>query len=400
MNSKRGSSSIFLMVILAALISIALALIHGVGEESVRSRADGVINLAGDSVMSEFDDYVQKEYGLFLLNGTDRELTEKLRGYVEYAMSDWKGVHLEELRVSGGRFCVVNTELIREQILEHSMLVKTGEVLKRMEEAEQQENSMMKRHLRHGPTIVSLPSGQIPRKSLTALAESIAEKGDQAGEAFATGTEQYLLGSYILTHFNHKNHAVDPEHFFRNEAEYILGGELSDRKNEKRVEMALKAMRFPLNLAHIYSDSEKRAATMGMAQLLTPGAAAAATQAVLAATWAYAEADNDIKLLWQGHRVPVIKDASCWATDLKGAVEGLMGGTAKPPVEKGYRYEQYLQVLLFFQDENIKLARILDLVQINVRKNHDQTFLIQEHAAGIAIEGRVNGVRYGYEKKY
>ena len=48
MNSRRGSSAVFLMVILAALISITLALIYGVREESVRSRVDGIVNLAGD----------------------------------------------------------------------------------------------------------------------------------------------------------------------------------------------------------------------------------------------------------------------------------------------------------------------------------------------------------------
>ena len=45
MNSKRGSSAVFLSVILAALMTITLALIYGVREETIRSRTDSIVNL-------------------------------------------------------------------------------------------------------------------------------------------------------------------------------------------------------------------------------------------------------------------------------------------------------------------------------------------------------------------
>lgn len=79
MNSKRGSSAVFLSVILAALMTITLALIYGVREETIRSRTDSIVNLAGDSILSEFDSYIQEEYGLFLIRGNDQELSGKLR---------------------------------------------------------------------------------------------------------------------------------------------------------------------------------------------------------------------------------------------------------------------------------------------------------------------------------
>ena len=84
MNSKRGSSAVFLSVILAALMTITLALIYGVREETIRSRTDSIVNLAGDSILSEFDSYVQEEYGLFLIRGNDQELSGKLRKYILY----------------------------------------------------------------------------------------------------------------------------------------------------------------------------------------------------------------------------------------------------------------------------------------------------------------------------
>jgi hypothetical protein len=164
--------------------------------------------------------------------------------------------------------------------------------------------------------------------------------------------------------------------------------------------MALKALRTPLNLSYIYSDEEKRTAVMTAAEVLTPGPAAVATQLVLATTWAYAESDNDVELLWKGYKVPIVKDKTSWATDLDKALEGIGDGTIIPSVDKGYDYSQYLSVLLYFQNDNIKIARTLDLIQINMRKNYDEGFLIGEHSVGVNIDVTVDGKRYSYDKKY
>jgi hypothetical protein len=403
MNSKRGSSAVFLMVILAALISITLSLIYGIREECVKSRTDGIMSLAGDSVMSEYNYHIQDEYGLFFLKGNDRQMEEKLMEYVKYSINDMRAVKVESINVSGSRFSAANIDLIKDQILEYMELASAegrSDVRRSDTEKERSDEISENRILKHGPTAVSLPSAAIPDKSLTSTAESAADNIKEIKNVFKKGTDTYMINQYILKHFNNKNKTISHQHFFRNEAEYILGGELSDGKNEKRVDMALKAMRFPLNLAHIYSDPEKRAETFALAEVMTPGAAAPATQAALAATWAYAESDNDVELLWQGYKVPVNKDKTIWAINLDNAVEGLTGGTIKPDANKGYDYNQYLQILLFFKDENVKISRILDLIQINTRMIYDGDFLINEHSVGITIEAEVNGTYYGYEKKY
>jgi len=86
MNNKKGSSAVFIMVILAALITITLTFIYSAREESIKSRVDGIMNLAGDSVMSEFDYNVQKEYGLFMLSLDEETLEKKIKSYVEYSL--------------------------------------------------------------------------------------------------------------------------------------------------------------------------------------------------------------------------------------------------------------------------------------------------------------------------
>ena len=55
LNNKKGASAVFLMMIIATLMSITVALIYGVKEYAIKSSADAIISLAGDSVMSEYD---------------------------------------------------------------------------------------------------------------------------------------------------------------------------------------------------------------------------------------------------------------------------------------------------------------------------------------------------------
>lgn len=404
-RSKKGSSAVFLTVILAALISIVLALIYSVKAETEKSSVDAIINLAGDSVMSEFDRKLQKEYGLFLLKGTDDELSGKLLAYVNYSLDDMNEMEVDLAEVTSAGYSTINISMIKEQISEH-MKIKEAEgmvddLLENDETAQPPgSNNMEDRYLKHGPTIASLPSAVIPKKNLSALAESLANKAKDVEAAFESGSESFLVNKYIFDTFNSSSHISDKNHFFRNEVEYILAGEMTDKKNAKRVEMALKAMRFPINMAHLYADSKKQAALAAAAQALTPGAAAVATQAALASTWAYAESDNDVELLLSGHKVPMVKDSSTWAIDLDSAIEGIFVGIVLPAKEKGYTYNEYLHILLFFQDENVKMARILDLIQINMRAGYDKDFLISEYAAGISVRVKINGRTYFHEKKY
>lgn len=398
--NKCGSSAVFLTLILAALMTVTLTLVYSIREITASNIADEIIELACDSVMSEFDHKVQKEYGLFLIKGTDKELAARINSYIDYSFDDMDNVKKEKVKVTASRYPVSDIDLVKDQILEHVKYMEIHNVFKKMQQSDGKSiNNMTERKLQHGPTITSLPSAQIPEKSLTALAESIGDRTDEFSDVFKEGSEKYMINRYILTCFNSKSNAVNEEHFFKNEIEYILGGKLTDKKNERKIKIALEALRFPANLAHIYQDPKKKAAVIAAAEVLTPGAGTA-TQLALASTWAYAESDNDVKLLWQGHKVPAVKDEATWAVDLDSAVEGLTEGIMTPDIEKGYTYSQYLQILLFFQDENIKITRILDLIQINMRKNCDRRFLIQEYSAGIAASVGVNGRTYSYEKKY
>lgn len=407
--NKQGSSAVFLSLILATVAAITISLVMAARSQAETSIADGALHLGCDSVMSEYNYYVQRDYGLFLLQGTDKQHSRRLRSYVLCTLNSFDDIKTGEIQVNAGRYSAVNTEPVRKQILEY---MKTGGSVSSGAAAGGDNDSaaagegsagpMPGRTLRHGPTITALPSRSVPDKSLAASAQKLGENLKSPDLIFKGGTSRYLLDSYILDIFNSESTVNDENHFFRNEVEYILCGELSDEKNLRKTSRALILLRTGLNLAHIYSDKTKTAAVAAAAEVLTPGVLGTITQAGIAAVWAGAEAVNDVKLLHSGYRVPIIKSSASWAIDLDSLIEGYDADTGMitPSVNEGRLYKDYLRILLFTKNNDITTARILDLIQINMRKNYDGQFLVQECVTGISIDAQINGKSLKYDKRY
>ncbi len=398
MLRKQGSSAVFLAVILSALISITLILVFA-GRSQVRiSIADGALNLASVSLLSEYDYYVQQDYGLFLINGTDSHLSSAVRDYTGLAA-----------KASASRFCVVDTEPMHKQILDYMKSTGAASIVT---DALSKENgtggksgtggSMPDRTLRHGPTITGLPSRAVPDTDIITTGRKLGENLTNPDAIFRTGTSKFIMSEYILQKFNCAETVRAADHFFSSEVEYIICGELSDVKNRRQTDLALEAVRTGLNITHIYSDPEKVSAIATAAETITPGPGALVTQLAIAAAWAAAESINDVKLLHKGYKVPIVKTPASWAIDLASILEGYSGedGCIRPQVNLGRIYDDYLRILLYAKDENIKTARVLDLIQINMRKNHDAYFLIPECATGISIDADINGRKLSYDRIY
>lgn len=397
MINKKGSSAVFLCVIAASIMSISLAFVYAAHSQAVDSYARGAASLGGDSVISEFDDYVLREYGLFLLQGNDSSLSAKFRNYLSYSLDVLNDAEIAECSVSAGRYNVSGLEDIQTQI---NTYMKTVGIADKLGDQDRKSNEMDSHTLRHGPTIVSLPSRQIPEQNLITKAENAISNIKDPEQIIKRSADKYLINEYIMGIFNNDSEARSEEHFFRNEVEYILSGKHSDEANVKKTDLALRAIRFPTNLAHIYSDPEKIEAIAAAAEIITPGLLGTVTQAGIASVWAAAESVNDVRLLHAGYKVPVVKDGASWALDLDGLLNKDTDKLFKPEVNKGRLYDDYLRILLFIEDDNIKTARILDLIQINMRKNHDSAFLIEECCTGISIETEINDRSHRFDKTY
>ena len=162
-----------------------------------------------------------------------------------------------------------------------------------------------------------------------------------------------------------------------------------------------------LNLYYLYTCPQKRDSALALAQTFTPGATAFLTQAAILETWAFVEAYNDVKLLNDGRAVPLLKGDSNWALSLENIfnqdAESLKDEEIRyilPQVIEGEDYENYLRVLLCGVPEETKLLRIMDLIQINMKYNYCDYFLIKDYYCGLNYNLRVNGIEYEFEDSY
>lgn len=179
-----------------------------------------------------------------------------------------------------------------------------------------------------------------------------------------------LFNEYLLEHFGN---ALSPksDHVLQYEIEYILSGKESDTGNLKSTAYKLLALREGANILHIMSDSVKRAEAEGLGALLatlvgTPEAAKAMEEAVIA-VWAFGESMLDLKELFDGKKVPVIKNSSNFKLQLSN-ITNIFSQKYESCSEIGaLDYKGYLRILLLLSSLNKSTVNSMDLIEANMR---------------------------------
>lgn len=409
--NKKGSTSIFLLFILAAMVMLTAAFAYAAKKAAFTSYCDGLLQLAGKSVLSEFDLELKERYGLFAFDRSGQEVTRIVAEDADYALefSDRDG--LKEIQVDFGSQQLGSGMALKEQILAHMRFAMRNHVLdhvlgkqpQREDSEEKVERQERDRTLRNQKIIRSLPSFPL-RDSSPGFAAWIEQVKSQLGDVeaiFDQTKDTYLVDRYILENFkNAQGEAVPYDTFFSNEVEYILEGNYSNKENYSQARKGILLFCSGLNAAHLYLDEEKRTKTLAAAEVLTPGPAAVLTQAAIIGTWSLAEAENDARLLERGRPVALFKDKTTWATELDAVLKELDHGCIDTGSDNGLCYEDYLMVFLHFQNETIKLARVMDLIQINLKGTYERDFLIKTHNGGFQMKAKVNGKERDYGFKY
>ena len=100
--------------------------------------------------------------------------------------------------------------------------------------------------------------------------------------------------------------------------------------------------------------------------LLNPELTEAFKIAILFA-WAYLESIQDLKDLFAGGRVPLMKDDSTWKTSIWGILTPAAATTPRTG-GKGLSYENYLRIFLYMKGGSIKNERLMDVMEMDVRQ--------------------------------
>ena len=184
--------------------------------------------------------------------------------------------------------------------------------------------------------------------------------------------------------------------------EYILEGKESDRENLEKVAEKLLLIREAANCAYLFTDSGRMAQAEAVAAvlslvLLNPELKEL-FKTVLLFAWAYLESVRDLRILFDGGRVPLFKDAESWNTSLSGLLfpEASVGGGGKGG-GKGLLYTEYLQGLLFLEGSSVKSLRTMDIMEMDIRMTEGNSgFRMDWCLDAFSMKASV-GSRFGYE---
>ncbi len=152
--------------------------------------------------------------------------------------------------------------------------------------------------------------------------------------------------------------------------ENLIAGKNRDFDNLKHSVRILLFWREAADFAYLVSDEAKVAecealATIISAILLCPALLDPLKWSMIFA-WSFAEAISDMRILYTGGRVPLIKTAENWhITFLNLAFfRDHLGGNG----DSGLTYQDYLRMLLLLQSVEDKTDRMGDLIEMDVRQ--------------------------------
>ncbi len=177
--------------------------------------------------------------------------------------------------------------------------------------------------------------------------------------------------------------------FYDSEVEYVLHGNASQKVNDLMTKGEVLLVRFGLNTLHVYTDTKKKTVATGIATAVagwwTGGAGIPVVSNLVMCGWGMGEALLDLQELMEGKSVPIYKMKGDWRLDIG------ISSVSTPKTDKRlyFNYQDYLRLFLLTMDQNKKLNRVEDLIQLNIGKSKSG-FKMSESSTYVRIEAEVS----------
>lgn len=390
----KGEVTAFLSLLFLLMLSLVGVMIQSASIHITRSMKRADTELAMESIFAEYHSELLKEYEVFAKESADETyIAQRLSFYGASNMthhiekiellSDHHGAsfYTQVIKFMGGK-PAEETVLETEDLEAEAQKVKTEleSLLEKEECILPEENNpiwIVEQLRKLG--ILSLVLGDseqiskrtVNKETLASQRELHTGSGYEGGFPKSNMTNKILFASYLNQHFsNYRTNSV--EHPLSYEAEYLLAGETSDRENLKEVANKLLGIRIGLNYTYLLTSQEKQAEAMALALALSslmvaPEAAEIVKQAVLFA-WAYGESILDLRSLFSGKKVPIVKNDTNWTLQLSKLSSLLINEKIEDSAqeESGITYQEYLRMLLLLEKEEVLSMRALDLLEVNL----------------------------------
>ena len=251
-----------------------------------------------------------------------------------------------------------------------------------------------------------------------------------------------LVNEYIISRFQNYTDYIDSENKGTNdilsedrlldyETEYILCGGKSDKDNLCEVITKLSHIREGANLLYLITDSQKKneCFTLAVQILGYTGnmVLIKAAQYLIMTLWAYAESIVELRGLYSGESISIIKNAGNWETDINGLInlgrENISSGSVQwlknagknrkgtvQPDDKetdeilSLDYAGYLRILLLMQNGTTRNARVMSAMELVMVALGHNDFRMKDYiyeADGTATFAYVkNGQQYTQKLSY
>ena len=403
MKNKKGFLSVYLCLFFLAMVSVILLVIGAVRTSVWQSNGEALGQLWAHSILAEYDVNLQQRYGLFGYYGYPAMVKDKLDFYGQETFGNaslkknQNRISWEIRNCSNYAYALQNVDTFKRQILADGAyrLIQKEKTMVHITPVKDHTGGNLETLFQELPS-----SGMKSSLDLDKIADLLKRRGSLE-ERIKKGSQRQMEIAYAFAHFNHRlePEAVGESYFFQ-EIEYLICGKQSETKLEKGIRNRIIAAREGVNLIYLNENPKTRNEALAIAEVLTPGPAAVATQQTLLSAWALAESVNDYWLLINGHKVPLMKTDATWAIDLETVLENTEEGYIYTGVDEGDDYETYLQFLLSLVDERLFLLRMMDLMQINMRWFYYDEFLLNAYYGGVQFDLMVEGKTHRVEMEY
>lgn len=195
-------------------------------------------------------------------------------------------------------------------------------------------------------------------------------KGTGTDEQLMLLEKIYFIG-YVFDKFSYyqENNTENPLDY---EIEYLLGGKSGDYENLSSVAKRILLIRETINLTYLLTDSEKMSfleeISTALATLIACPELAPVFQVLFVGFWSYAESVEDVKILLDGGKIPLMKSEDSWNTDLDSGFGMSFAENNSETGQEGMDYKQYLELLLLFANNERITYRSMDLIELHVRQ--------------------------------
>lgn len=429
--NKKGSSLVMLAI---AFTGFAICIAGAIGVSRrlvVSSECETFGKLWTKAILSEYDIHLLDDYSLMAYFGNDDGVTAKLDSYLKFSTQGRLGAHVKGANADLTGYELGDPVNFRKALklgfagnAASEIINGRGRTYRGLDTGEGFDEEG--RVIRNPVVIDTLPShgtgGSVSGEELTEKAKTAGDENGLIGMLSGSGAEVIMLEKCFD---NHVTKSDDKNHLFVNEWEYVIIGKTDDEANYRAVRKRLFIARNALNLAAIYKDPAKVEIIAAVAESITPGPLAAVTQLIIAEAWAALETEEDLEDLYHDRRVPVMKSPEQWKTDIwevlgSEKVKDKLDDESKKLLEEkhdelaglsgkiqtvtqfkyGLNYDEYLMIMIASLNDNIRLLRIMDLVQINMKYRYYADFNMMEYYTGVRFTIEANGKNHEFEDAY